>query len=260
MVCDRAWPYSRLLRCAWIRSSRACQASAIKIHRSIKSPFAHRHDDTGATDPHCCTRSSRTSECPNKGRAQARVGRDGAVGVACWIALAPQGNARRQAGSHVARRDRHPLSDTPCEAKPRVRLVPQNRAQDTTIPGSGPLCSTLGGQLQETAQPSRFGRSGGRQTEAKGLQRPRQNRRSKGSLGPQGVIDVLNPTHQPPSAQHQKVPICRQQGGWRDPDSNRGHHDFQPSRCPPFCSLPEPTSGPLSRSRRAQFRSQITCI
>ena len=41
------------------------------------------------------------------------------------------------------------------------------------------------------------------------------------------------------------------------PDSNRGHHDFQSSRCRPFSSAPEPTSGPLSRSRRAPFRSRI---
>jgi hypothetical protein len=59
-------------------------------------------------------RGKRACDSPPR---DASIGRDGAIGVARWIALAPQRNARRQAGSHVARRYRHPLSDTPCEAK-----------------------------------------------------------------------------------------------------------------------------------------------
>ena len=69
----RALQESRLLRFAWMASSRACQPSAINVHQRHQGRGAHRHDDARRDGPALLV--SRTSERPSKALAHARIGR-----------------------------------------------------------------------------------------------------------------------------------------------------------------------------------------
>jgi hypothetical protein len=71
-----------------------------------------------------------------------------------------------------------------------------------------------------------------------------------GHAGSRAVQAAANGT----GMRNEKPPVSGRFGGWRDPDSNRGHHDFQ-------ASVPATCSGPkvLHRARIDALRTAARC-